>query len=141
MELIDPFSGYPVDCVNVNALAEAYDRAQDMERQLAGFRFLLAGHLAAMTTGEARTRRLRTDRHRIRIEMPDDSWDQKALKELWTDYPQSALYLRVARVEPKLREVKKLANETGAKQFEAFKAKLLSANQGPRGAPRIYLEE
>lgn len=142
VELVHPETGEVIDAADVDAMASAYEAARRKENELYAFRRMLAERLAVMTTGESKTRRLRGQATRVKIEMPDDSWNNSLLKELWNSYPQLAVkYLRIERIGPQLREVKKLKNESGDVAFQMFKSIMLKANEGPRGTPKITIEE
>ena len=141
-DVIDPTTGEIIDLENVDAMAAAYERIAALSRQLWGAKAAIAKALGDLTEGETKTRRLRGERCRVRVEMPKDSYDSGMLKEALNAYPEHGkLYLRIARVEPIAKEVKKLANETGPADFMQFKTMVLGANQGPTGTPRITVEE
>jgi hypothetical protein len=127
---------------DVDTMADAYRclGAQIGRCQAARFRIALA--LASLSPGDQKTRRVRGERLRVKVEMPDDSWSAGDLHNLWDNYPEYApLYLTFSGFRVIAREVKKLANEQGPPRFNEFREALLAANRGPTGAPRITVEE
>lgn len=134
--------GELIEANDIDKLAQAYLAAKAQVGELNAFAARVAKHLAAKTTGDAKTRRLRGEKTRIIVEMPDDAFSQPPLKEAWQAFPKYAeKYLRIGSVDPQMREYKKLVNETSEDaEFLKFKALVLSANKGPTGTPRIALE-
>ena len=102
---------------------------------------ILRTQLANMTTGDAKTRRLVGEMVKLKIEMPSDMWQQSVLKTLWVDdVEMSSIYLRVDRLAPNLREVKKLENASGNARFAEYKRRLLSARQASTSLPVVTVE-
>ena len=102
----------------------------------------LVTQLADLCQGEAKTRRVRGDKLRIKVEMPGPSWDQCRLRELWHNYPRhNGSVLRIEKLGVSLREYNKILQETGDDTFLCFRSELISANLGPRGLPYVTLEE
>jgi hypothetical protein len=134
--------GEVISDTDVDTMADAYRYLGAQIGRCQGARFQIAHALASLSPGDQKTRRVRGERLRVKIEMPDDAWESSALKRLWDVYPEWApLYLAVASFRVIAREVKKLVSESGPEDFEAFKCELLKACKGPTGAPRITVEE
>lgn len=141
-DLIDPSTGELLDPACVDALAEAHERLKAKEAELCASRQLIARRLAALTEGTAKTRRLRGERTRVKVEMPEPGWNQSQLKSVLNAYPLIApKYLRIGSVYPIARELAKLRNETGDDSFGNFRDMVLAAELPPSGAPRITIEE
>lgn len=142
-EILDPQTGEIVEAGDADQLIDAWDRLKEMEAACRDFKTALATALCALTTDfETKTRRVRGQRRRAKIEMPDSSWEQSRLKEAWFAYPQYRdEFLTIATLRPKLLEVKKMLSEVGGLEFETFKKLLLSADLGPRGLPSVTVEE
>lgn len=134
-EVFDPLAA------DTDTLLTWFADLQQLETQTRVARRVIAERIAALTEGTAKTRRVRGNRMRAKVTMPPDTWDGSTLKQLWTDYPEYRRYLRIARVEPNMREVKKMQNETGPERFRVFKADLNGANRGAIRAPSITIEE
>lgn len=141
-ELVNPDTGEVVDPADVDALAAGFLRAKEAAEAMRTLQHRFGLALAALARGEARTRRVRGDHVRVKVEMPPDSFDQGVLKELWSHYPAFArTFIAVERLKVKMAEYKKAANESGPPEFEDFKRALLAANRGPQGLPAVTVEE
>ena len=142
-EIFDPSTGEVVDATDVDALVDAWERMREQESLNRAFRYALATALCALTTDtETKTRRVRGNRRRCVVKMPDDVWEQGRLKEAWFAYPQFRdEFLAIDRIRPRLREVKKLLAEAGPPDFEAFKVLVRAADLGPHGSPSVTVEE
>jgi hypothetical protein len=127
---------------DVDTMADAYRYlgAQIGRCQVARQR--IAHALASLSPGDQKTRRVRGQRLRVKIEMPDPTWDAAALRHLWGAYPDWApQYLTITGFRPVAKELKKLENEAGPVEFACFRAELFQARRPPTGAPRITVEE
>jgi hypothetical protein len=143
-ELIDPISGELYDLKNPDSIAEGLGRVRDYLEDLLGFRRRLheAAEALCDPADEARTRRVRGTRFRLKVERPPDAWDQTVLKGLWFDFPEYAnSFLSVERLRVRLVEYRKIAHESGPERFQTFKAHLEAANKGPQGLPSVTIEE
>lgn len=141
--IADPLTGEQIEVSNVDAMAEAYDRMEQRRTELEGAMKAIRIAIAALSAGDAKskTRRVRGERHTVKIELPDAHWDQSALKTAWEQYPELAReYVRIERFAPKLREITKLRNTEGSGVFPSFKALVLGAEQAPTALPRITIE-
>lgn len=140
--LLHPLTGELLED-DTDLLWEQYEESAEMIRRLYDFKARLAVRLAAKTTGEAKTRFInRHDQPRIKVEFPSDSFRQDIVREAWNAYPQfREPYLRIATLAVNLVEYKKLINEAGTPDFMMFRKILMDANQGPKGLPRISLEQ
>ena len=140
-DIIDPLTGEVLDLDSIDALADAYQRITETMAALGPIKQAIAKRLGDMTEGEARTRRLRGETTRVKVEMPADSYDSGQLQSALNAFPKlGAEYLRIARVEPIRSEVKKLASESGGEAFKTFKGMVMAANNGQTGTPKITIE-
>lgn len=140
--LEDPTTGEVVSTEDVDGLAAMWMRLRDLEDRCRRARVLIIHQLEAKVAHmSTKTRRLRGETVRIKIQMPDDSWDQVELRKAWDAHPTlAAKYLRIARLEPKLIEVRKLDSETGDTGFEVFRDRVLQARRPPTGNPYVTIE-
>lgn len=143
-ELLDPSTGEVIDLSDVDAMAAAFERCKRIADQHYAARNMLGNALAALADGgdtKTKTRRVRGQRYRVKVEMPDDGWDQSMLREAWHSYPQHReSCLKIGTINVGLREWKKLTAESGPPDFELFRDMVRRANRGPSGNPRITVE-
>lgn len=139
--IIDPTTGEVIDPKNVDQLAEAYAKIDALAREYGEALRAIRTALGELSEGDARTRRVRGEHHRVKLEMQPPNWNQKKLREAWDGFPKLAEeFIRIERFAPKLREVKKLDSESGNESFEIFKALILSAEEPSTSPPRVVLE-
>lgn len=128
--------------LGIDDLADLLQKVRQQIEALRGTERQVVEQLAALATAGGRTRRLRGLKVRLKIEMPDDAWDQARLRSLWHNYPhERGKALRIDRLGVNLVEYKKILGESGEQLFEDFKRELGFANLGPRGLPRVTIEE
>lgn len=142
-EIVDPLTGELIAADDPDALIDLHERCRREAEKIYVAKTLCAKALALATTGEAKTRRLVTASGRkIKIEMPSNNWNNATLKKCWAAFPDlREQYLRIATIEPQLREVNKLRETTTEDgQFAAFKQLVLSAEQPPTAMPKILVE-
>ena len=142
-EILDPLTGEIVESGDADQLIDAWDRLKEMEAACRAFKTALATALAALAPDcEAKTRRVRGQRRRCKIEMPDSSWEQSRLKEAWESYPQFRdELLTINSLRVRMREYNKILNEKGPSDWESFRAIIISADRGPQGLPAVTVEE
>lgn len=141
-ELIDLLTGEILDRKDADALIASFERADRTYKKLAEQRRQIAFALAALTSGETRTRRVRGPVRQAKVEMPEQAYSQPILKEAWNSFPVlSREYLRIGVIDVQRREVAKLAGTSGPPDFEQFKRMLKSAECHSDAAPRITVEE
>lgn len=137
----DPTSGVHLSSTDVDGLAEAYDRIERVQRDLRAASTLIRIAIGRQATADTRTQRVRGEKHRIKVEMPDPVWSQPRLKELWSEHPVLApKFLRIEKLGPIAREVTKLRSESGPVEFNTFRDRLLAAEEAPTAPPRIVIE-
>ena len=141
--LVHPrYPNAPVDATDIDGMALMLQMVTDEIGKLAALKNNLRLAMWNLTQGTARTRRLVTDRFKLKLEQPPDSWQQSTLKELWKDDPdQSKTYLRVATLAPNLREVKKMEQASGNERFTQYRDKLLGARQRSGSPPTVTFEK
>jgi hypothetical protein len=132
--------GQTLSAGDADGLIEAYERADAVYREARDCRAELAHALLVLTSGDTKTRYVRGDKRRAKVELPPDSWDQRTLMAVWETYPQYARdVMRIERLKVMLREFGKVEKESGPEAFVAFKSLLKSANLGATGTPRIEI--
>jgi hypothetical protein len=128
----------------VDELIDAYEQHDQAEKSARAAKLLVAAQLAALAPmcDGCRTTRLRGEHRRIKVEHPEDGWDQSRLKEAWHAFPKFRdEFLTISSLRVKLRDYKKAVHAKGPADFETFLGMLSAANRGPQGLPRIVLEE
>lgn len=141
--ITNPVSGAAIDTEDVDQLIEAFAILDDVNKRVYATLQQLRELIGAKTDGTAKTRRLVGQRLRVKVEMPDETWNNGQLKEAFNAYPQFRdAYLRIETVKPQLREVKKLKTMTIVDNpaMELFRDIVLGANQGPTGLPKVTVE-
>lgn len=141
--VMNPVTGAVVDLKDIDSVIRAVKECKELKSDLESFDRLIRQTAVGFTKGTAKTRRIQGKTLRAKVEMPDDAFDQSILKEAWHAYPKHReKYLRISRIDPQLREVKKLRElSTDDPAFESFKTMIERANQGPQGMPRVTVEE
>lgn len=135
------FDGEVVDRDDPDALIDAYEKVRQLETVVDALKGQLRKAIAQKTTGENKTRYLVGRRRKAKVTFPADQWDQGKLKEAWHSFPRLRDdYLRIAKVDPKLVEVRKLERSTGDDSFNTFRDMVLGANRGPQGLPTVSIE-
>lgn len=140
-EIHDPTTGELIDRQDIDSLIDALERIEADDARLYAAKCEIRKALAAMTEGNAKTRRVQGHRRKAKVEMPSDSWDRKALRQAWDTWPDLRdQALRIGSIEIKAVEYKKLINTSGPPELEAFRNALTQANLGPQGLPSVKIE-
>jgi hypothetical protein len=140
-EIICPLTGEIVDTSDPDQLIDCFERLKEADAQIFDAKRRVQFALAALTEGDAKTRRVRGRRRRAKIEMPDNGWSQSILKEAYHAYPQFRdELLRIDSVGVKAREFKKAVNETGPDDWSTFRNMIASAEQPATATPRVTVE-
>lgn len=135
-------AGEFVEVDDIDGLIDMYEEIDAVDKKVYGAKLRIRTALANLTEGDAKTRRVKGTRRTAKITMPDDSWDQSILKEVWNSYPDYADdVLAIAALRVKLREFKKLVNTSGTDAFNQFRDMITDANRGPVGTPTVKVEE
>ena len=141
-EIVDPLDGRIVDPTNADSLIDSFEAAKEFADRLWDWQKQLRQLIAALTEGDAKTRRVRGEKRRAKVTMPSDAWDQSILKEAWNAYPKFRdEFLTIATLRVRMRELKKMNEETGPDDFESFRAIVQNANLGPQGLPSVSIEQ
>lgn len=141
-QIVDPITGEVLSSNDVDQLLEAYERIDAADKKLFAAKMFIRHSIGQLTTGSAKTRRVRGKTWQCAVEMADTNWDQSVLKELWNSYPvQSQEFLKIESIAIRKREVKKLMEMTGEPDLETFKKILRSAEKPATALPRIIIEK
>jgi hypothetical protein len=143
-DVVSPIDGQIVDGNDIDGLITLYERLDAHDKEVYAAKLHIRQLLQGMSEGDGstKTRRVRGKHRQAKIEMPDDSWDQSVLKEAFFAFPQFRdEFIRIDRLAPKMKEVKKLANMSGADDLRTFRDMLLAANRGPSGVATIKIEK
>lgn len=144
--ILDPITGELVDVNDADSLIDAYQRLDAHDKEVYAAKRAIKLAIAALTTGEAKTRRVRGESGRNAVvTMPDDSWDQSKLKEAWNSYPKFRdEFLAISELRVQMREFKKTLNTSSSDEaFSQFQKMLIAANKGPSpgATPSVKIEE
>jgi len=140
-DLICPITGEVINLADVDAMIDCLERVQERDRELYNAKLQLRQALAVLAIGHAKTRRVRGQRRRCKVEMPDDHYNQTKLREAYHAFPAIRdEFLRISELSVRLREWKKALAESGPPEFETFKKMVLAANEGPQGLPRVTID-
>lgn len=145
-EICCPLSGELVQRSDADGLIDVLDRLQKYRREqgaaIYACELAVREALAALTEGDAKTRRIAGRRRKAKVEFAADSYDQTILREAFHAYPAYRdAYLKVESIKPKLIEIKKLTNTTGPADLMLFRDMILNANRGAVGTPTVTIEE
>lgn len=139
-----PLTGELIDPTDIDALGDALidiNRCWDL---LKVAKDSVVTAIAKHATEEGATRRVRGERHRIKLTMPKDHWSSSILGNVWgnANYEKwSRQYVRPSGFAPNIREIKKLENESGGPKFEEMKQLIFAARSEPRGLPSVKFED
>ncbi len=140
-EIVCRATGQVLDDQDVDVLLDHWEflraRKAEIELTLAA----ITAAVASRAQGHGKTLRVRGERRRVKVELPGDHFNQGKLKGIYESFLWAKEYLRIDRLAVNLVEYKKLLNETGNGPFMRFREELVSANEGPKGSPRLVLEE
>lgn len=140
-ELVDPAGEIVGD--SVDELVDAYQRCCERLSAERDFADQLRRRLAAMTSGDARTRRVEGVTHVVKLEFPKPNWDSTGMRRLWDEFPSLAQrYMRIERLAPQLREVAKLRETTSDRvDHQEFKRRMLACETESNAPPRVVVEK
>ena len=141
-EILNPFTGEIIPTDDVDSLIDMLEEIKKADEANYAAKIQIIRTLAAKAPNEKRTERVVGSRRAVKVEHPPKSWDGSKLKEAYHSFPQFRdKYLRIASIEPQLREVEKLRGTAGPADLETFKAIVLSAERESTSNPRISIEE
>lgn len=136
-----PVTGEVVSRTDVEGLAETLDRIDHQLGELRAAQNVVRQAIGERAHGKARTERVMGEQGSVlRVEWPDDSWDQPTLKRVYESGYGKEL-LRIARVEIDKRAYKKAQGTMGPADYERVKAEIESARRPPSQAPRVRIEK
>ena len=142
-EIVCPLTGEVIEGGDIDGLLDTYERVKAhkdvLDAAMSQMRYLIGS--LSMKAG-SRTTRVAGTTKIAKIVWPANKWDQQAMKVLRTMYEEDygPRYIRIDRVAPNLREVKKLRATTGGESFTTFKKALLAAESPSTAPPTITIE-
>lgn len=141
--LLNPLTGSMVNTNDIDSLILGCLDAKQQLADLRSFEDTLRRKIGSLTTGDAKTRRVRGKTLQAKVEMPDEGWDQTILKEAWQSYPQLRdEFLKIGTVNVQKREFKKMLEMTSDDPaFKQFSHMLKASVREATGAPTVSLEE
>ena len=144
-EIINPFTGEVVATTDIDGLVDMLEQLCKSENAAALAKREITAALVAKTDAEkitTKTRRVRGNLRRVKITMPDTSWDQGILKEVFNAWPQwRDTFLRIERLAPKMKEINKARSESGPEDYNACVQMIVKAEKPSTGMPSISIEE
>lgn len=143
LTLMNPLSGEIIDPDSVDDMIDQLESIKAINRQLYAVELQLRDRLAALTEGDAKTRRIRGERRAAKIEMPGLGWEQSKLKEAFAQFPEFRdEVLKIDSIGVKLAEYKKLKNTSSDDpEFLKFRDAITAACKGPTGNPSVTVEK
>ena len=142
-EIRNPLSGETIDATDIDGMIDAYEGLKMVNDSCYAAMTRIREALAALTEGDAVTRRVRGKRRQATVTMPDIKWDQSQVKEVWNAYPAlRESFLKIGEINVVMKEYKKLVNMTSDQpDFTCFRDMLTAANRGRVGTPTIKIEK
>lgn len=140
-EIVCPLTGEIIDLDSADSMIDGLERLKTTGDKIYAVQQSLRVALAAMTAGDAKTRRVKGKRRQAVVTMPDDSWDQSMLKEAFQSYPQFRDdILKIDSLGVRKVEYKQAVNTSGPPDWEMFRDMVSKANRGPTGLPTVKVE-
>ena len=141
-ELLDPVTQEIIDLNSLDEMVDAYRRLKPQMEKIQNSMYILRKSIGAMTQGETKTRRVRSDRYKVKVELPSTTFEQSMLKEAWNPYPiYREDYLKIDTIGVKRRELDKMRGTTGSDAFGSFRKMVLDAERESWQAPTVTIEE
>jgi hypothetical protein len=141
-DIVCPLTGEVIAPDDIDGLIAMLDRVKSIGDRLYAVQMRLRNLLASKTEGDAVTRRIRGKKRLAKVTMPDVSFEQSILKELWNSHPQLAQeYMKIGTIDVRMREYKKLVDTASEEaNFTFFRNALTRACRGRIGTPRVDVE-
>jgi hypothetical protein len=142
-QIVNPVTYAIVDLSIPDVAISACGENKQMLSDLRDFDMVCRHAVVKMTSGDARTRRVRGQHLQAIVTMGSITPVQSILKEAWESYPQFRdEFLRISTISLKMREFKKLESMASTDPaFNQFKKMLVDAyEQGSEGSPRVDVE-
>lgn len=141
-EIICPLTGQIAGPKDTDGLIDLYERLKEKNDQIYSTLVRIRMALSELTEGAAVTRRVKGKRRQAKVTMPDVSFEQSILKELWNSHPQLAKdYLKISTLSVVMAEYKKLINTASQeKDFVFFRDAMTKAERGRVGTPSVAVE-
>ena len=141
-EIQSPLDGELVDVTDIDALISLYERVDQFDKQCFRCKQLIREALGNLTEGDAKTRRVQGEQRKAKLEFPSDNWDQSILREAFQSYPQYRdEFLRIEKLAPRLRDVRKLINTTGSDALNTFRDMVVGARRPSTAPPTLKIEQ
>ena len=129
---------------DIDGLADLYESVTQQQRQIKELVRTIKIFFVAATDTEAKTRYLKGDRRKVKIEMPGPNWNQGLLKDAWEnpDYAECREeVLKIDRIGVKLREFKKAVKTSGSESWTKFRDEVQAAKEEPTRSPTVSVIE
>ncbi len=140
--IVNTLDGERVAIDDADALIETYEILNGTRQDLANTLWSIREALGKLADGDAKTRRVKGEHRTVKLTFPGTKWDQGILREAWEAFPEFRdEYLRIARIEPKLRETAKLAQTSGPVDFNTFRKMVAAAESESTAPPTVKVEE
>jgi len=141
-DIISPLDGEAIEPDDVDGLIDLYEQIDALDERLYTTKLQIREALAAQSEGDKKTRRVAGHRRRAKLTFPSDGWDNSILKEAWESYPQFRdEYLRINKIDPRVREVKKLIDTAGPPDLTSFRDMVSSAQREATSPPTVKIEK
>ena len=140
--IADPTTGELLSVTDVDSLASALLRINRVLASMSAAQVEIRAAIACLARGEGKTLRVRGEKYRCKVEIPDDHLEQSKLREAWDKYPGLVdQVLKVERLGLKKVEWGKWQNEVGPLDFEKCKAEIKAAITQSLSIPRVTVED
>lgn len=142
-EILDPTSGELIQPTDVDGLIALYGKLKERSDAIKVMQYQIREALAAMTTGETKTRRVEGAAHAGKLEWPSDEWDDAELLRLYREWPELRdRWLTIKKVGVKAVEFKKaLAMNSTEPGVNEFRDAIAACKLKPKAtAPTLTVE-
>lgn len=141
-ELMNPLTGEIIDRESIDDLIDHLESLTDLSKRMYAVQCEIRTLLEAKCEGDAVTRRVQGKHRRAKIVLPDESFEQSVLKELWNSHHDLAQqYLKIGTLNVQMKEFNKLrktSTDQAALQF--FRDAMTAASKGRSGLPTVTVE-
>lgn len=128
---------------DIDGMLELLQVIKDEQQELKALEYAIRGHLATVCEfADKKTAHLKGDRFTAEVKKPSTYFNQATLKELVKDDGElSRTYLRIATYAVNMKDFNMLARTNGNERFEAYKRKLVAAQQESSSPATVTVKE